>query len=303
MSQRRLYWIVFMVLIPEIIVLGVGGPLYWLAKRAEPSYSGTIALAGLAHPVEVRFGPHAVPTIAASDLRDLVFAQGYVTASERMWQMDLLRRLGGGRLAELFGPEAVKVDRFFRTVGLPFEAQRALAAMADTDRALLDAYAAGVNAYRDSARGRRPLEYLISGLEPAPWQPEDSLVIGAYMAWTQSFNARGELTFLRLARRIGPERARLLFPTDEGIAPPEVPPNWSTISRRRPRLHRLRDPGFDIAALARSSIIPRDSACRPRQPRAMPGWRRAPAPLPARRCSPMIRIWPSRCRASGTSWN
>jgi penicillin G amidase len=250
MSQRRLYWIVFMVLIPEIIVLGVGGPLYWLAKRAEPSYSGTIALAGLAHPVEVRFGPHAVPTIAASDLRDLVFAQGYVTASERMWQMDLLRRLGGGRLAELFGPEAAKVDRFFRTVGLPFEARRALAAMADTDRALLDAYAAGVNAYRDSARGRRPLEYLISGLEPAPWQPEDSLVIGAYMAWTQSFNARGELTFLRLARRIGPERARLLFPTDEGIAPPEVPAELVDYLATTATAASTPSSRFDIAALA-----------------------------------------------------
>lgn len=250
MSKRRLYWIVFVVLIPELIVLGVGGTLYWQAKRAEPAYSGTVALSGLAHPVEVRFGPHAVPTIEASDLRDLVFAQGYVTASERMWQMDLLRRLGGGRLAELFGPEAAKVDRFFRTVGLPVEARRALETMDDADRALLDAYAAGVNAYRDGARDRRPLEYLISGLEPAPWQPEDSLVIGAYMAWTQSFNARGELTFLRLARRIGPERARLLFPTDAGIAPPEVPPELVDYLTTTAAAGASPDAGFDIAALA-----------------------------------------------------
>ncbi|MGQ9659279.1 MAG: penicillin acylase family protein [Thermochromatium sp.] len=249
MSKRRLYWLVFLILIPELIVLGVGGTLYWLGKRAEPSYSGTVALSGLARPVEVRFGPHAVPTIEASDLRDLVFAQGYVTASERMWQMDLLRRLASGRLAELFGPKAVAVDRFVRTIGLPVEAKRALDAMDDADRALLDAYAAGVNAYRDSARGRRPLEYLLTGLEPAPWQPEDSLVIGAYMAWTQSLNARGELTFLRLARRIGPERARLLFPTDEGLAPPEVPPELveylaATTAALSP------DSGFDIATLA-----------------------------------------------------
>lgn len=224
MSNRRSYWPVSIVTILALIALGVGGALYWLAKGAEPAYSGRVALAGLARPVEVRFGPHAVPSIKADALQDLVFAQGYVTASERMWQMDLLRRLGSGRLAELFGPEAVAVDRFFRTVGLPVEARRALEAMDDADRTLLDAYAAGVNAYRDGARGRRPLEYWISGLDPAPWRPEDSLVIGAYMAWTQSFNARGELTFLRLARRIGPERARWLFPTDEGIAPPEVSP-------------------------------------------------------------------------------
>lgn len=250
MSKRRLYWLVSILLIPGLIVLVVGGTLYWLAKRAEPSYSGAVALSGLAHPVEVRFGPHAVPTIEASNLRDLLFAQGYVTASERMWQMDLLRRLGGGRLAELFGPEVVKVDRFFRTVGLPVEARRALDTLDDADRALLDAYAAGVNAYREAARDRRPLEYRLTGLEPEPWQPEDSLVIGAYMAWTQSFNARGELTFLRLARRIGPERTRLLFPTDAGIAPPEVPPELVEYLAATPTAASSPDPGFDIAALA-----------------------------------------------------
>ncbi|MTW22415.1 penicillin acylase family protein [Allochromatium palmeri] len=250
MSKRRWYWLLSILLLPALIAIGAGGTLYWLGKRAEPSYSGTVALSGLARPVAVRFGPHAVPTIEASDLRDLVFAQGYVTASERMWQMDLLRRLGGGRLAELFGPEVVAVDRFFRTVGLPVEARRALKSMDDADRALLDAYAAGVNAYRDSARGRRPLEYLISGLEPAPWRPEDSLVIGTYMAWTQSFNARGELTFLRLARRIGPERARMLFPTDEGIAPPEVPPELLDYLATTSPVAASPASGFDIATLA-----------------------------------------------------
>ena len=250
MSRRLLVWFILSIAsILALVTVGGGGTLYWLAKRAEPAYSGRVALPGLARPVTVRFGPHAVPTIEAADLRDLVFAQGYVTASERMWQMDLLRRLAGGRLAELFGPEAVAVDRFFRTVGLPTEARRALEAMDDADRALLDAYAAGVNAYRDGARGRRPLEYLIAASEPAPWRPEDSLLIGAYMAWTQSFNARGELTFLRLARRIGAERARLLFPTDAGIAPPEVPPELVEALAETSVSDSARQPALDIAAL------------------------------------------------------
>ncbi|QGU32831.1 penicillin acylase family protein [Thermochromatium tepidum] len=247
MSKRHWYWWIPLALV-FASALGTVGLILWIAKRAEPIYSGTLELAGLSRPVEVRFGPHAVPTLVASDLEDLIFAQGYVTAAERMWQMDLLRRLGGGRLAELFGQDAVAVDRFFRTLGLPLEARRALEALEASDRALLAAYAAGVNAYRERARHRLPLEYVIAGLEPAPWQPEDSLVIGAYMAWTQSFNMRAELTFLRLARRIGPERARLLFPTDAGLAPPEVPPELVAYLATTATGPSSR-PGFDSAAI------------------------------------------------------
>ncbi|MBK1716257.1 penicillin acylase family protein [Thiocystis violacea] len=219
MLRRTILWILSILL--ALPLVGFGG-LYWLAKRAEPAYSGSLIMPGLNRPVNVRFGPHAVPSIEAENLQDLLFAQGYVVASERLWQMDLLRRLASGRLAELFGPDALPVDRFFRTVGLAGEARRALEGMEPSDRALLDAYASGVNAYL--AGNRRPLEYRIAGLVPAPWHAEDSLAIGAYMAWTQSFNARGELTFLRLAQRLGPERARELFPTDEGLPAPEVAP-------------------------------------------------------------------------------
>lgn len=221
MTRRIFGWSLALLLL--LAATGAVG-VYWLGKRAEPSYRGTAKLPGLIGPVQVAFGAHAVPTIAADNLRDLLFAQGYVVASERLWQMDTLRRLAGGRLAEVFGADALPADRFFRTIGLAAEAQRTLAALDATERELLADYAAGVNAYRAEAQARLPLEYLIAGFAPAPWQPEDSLLIGGYLAWTQSFNLRGELTFLRLAARIGPERARELFPADEGIAAPEVAP-------------------------------------------------------------------------------
>ncbi|WP_338115373.1 penicillin acylase family protein [Thiocystis minor] len=224
--------------------------LYWLARRAEPVYSGTLTLTGLTSPVRVGFGPHAVPTIAADNLQDLLFAQGYVVASERLWQMDTLRRLASGRLAEVFGADALPADRFFRTVGLAHEARRTLESLEASDRDLLAAYAAGVNAYRNEARARLPLEYRIAGFAPAPWQPEDSLVIGGYMAWTQSFNLRAELTFLRLAARIGPARARELFPTDEGIPAPDV----------SPELVRYLSPSPSRKSLTEAPSL--DSACR-----------------------------------------
>jgi penicillin G amidase len=224
LMRRRIILLIFTLLLVAVLV--AAGGAYWIAKRAEPTYDGSIALSGLQAPVLVRYGPRAVPTIEADDIHDLLFAQGYVVASERMWQMDLLRRLASGRLAEVFGPLVLPADRFFRTIGLDREAKRSLAALEDSDRRLLAAYAAGVNAYQAEAKSRRrlPLEYLIAGVEPGHWTPEDSLLIGGYMAWSQSYNLRSELTFLRLAARIGPERARELFPIDAGVPAPEVPP-------------------------------------------------------------------------------
>lgn len=221
---RRVLLLIFAILVAGILA-GAGG-LVWIAKRAEPSYAGSLAIPGFEAPVRVRYGPHAVPTIEADSLHDLLFAQGYVVARERMWQMDLLRRLAGGRLAEVFGPRVLPADRFFRTVGLGREAERSLADLSEGERGLLASYAAGVNAYRTAATAERrlPPEYTVVGANPAPWTPQDSLLIGGYMAWSQSSNLRSELTFLRLAARIGPERARELFPTDVGIPAPEVSP-------------------------------------------------------------------------------
>lgn len=199
-----------------IAVVGAGF-LFWAGKRAEPDYAGDLALTGLGAPVTVRYGPHAVPTIEANSLQDLLFAQGWVVASERMWQMDLLRRLAQGQLAELLGPDALPADRFFRTIGLGRAAQASLAALEPEYREMLAAYASGVNAYQTRARGRLPLEYLLTRSEPAPWRPEDSLAVGEYMGWMLSFNVREELVFLRLAARVGNQRAMELFPVDEGI--------------------------------------------------------------------------------------
>ena len=199
-----------------LLALAAGG-LFWLGKRAEPIYQGEVSIAGIEAPVLVRYGPHAVPTIEAESVDDMLYAQGYVVASERLWQMDLLRRLAGGRLAEVFGEAALRADRFYRTVGLPLAARESYAGLEPGYRRMLQRYADGVNAYRRDALKRRSLEYLIAGFEPAPWAPEDSLVIGEYMAWINSVNLREELTFVRLAGRLGNPLALELFPVDVAI--------------------------------------------------------------------------------------
>jgi acyl-homoserine lactone acylase PvdQ len=216
---RRLLTVSFAVFL--VLCVAGAGLLFWAAKRAEPPYSGEATVPGLTAPVQVRYGPHAVPTIEAENLADLLFAQGYVVASERMWQMDMMRRLASGRLAEVLGEKALPVDRFFRTIGLAKAAEEGFEALEDEYKGYLEAYAAGVNAYRTEAARRLPLEYLIGGFEPAPWTPRDSLVVGEYMGWMLSFNAREELVYLRLAARVGKARALELFPSDEGIPAPD----------------------------------------------------------------------------------
>ncbi|TVQ93760.1 MAG: penicillin acylase family protein [Chromatiaceae bacterium] len=222
-QPRRPAWRPWLLVALVLLVVGAllaTASFAWFARRAEPLYAGTLVLPGLAAPVRVAYGPHAVPSIQAASVDDLLFAQGYLVAAERLWQMDLLRRLAGGRLAEVFGPAALGTDRYFRTIGLPRAAAAALAALEPEYRRLLERYADGVNAYRAQATRRLPLEYVLSGVRPAPWRAADSLVIGEYMAWINAMNLREELVFLRLANRLGTPAALELFPTDQGLPAP-----------------------------------------------------------------------------------
>ena len=208
-----------------LVVLG-GAALagYHLAREAEPLYGGRARLQGLDAPVAVTFGAHAVPHVRAASSRDLFFAQGYLVARERLWQMDLLRRMARGRLAEVAGSRAVAVDRLFRLVGLEAAARASIAVLGEEVRSYLQAYADGVNAYRREAQRRLPLEYRLAAETPQPWEMVDSAVILEYMSFLLSFNARHELTFLKVAARIGLERALELFPVGEGEAAPPYPP-------------------------------------------------------------------------------
>ena len=210
----------FTLLILLLASVGSAAYLFWRAKQAEPRYQGELTLPGLQAPVQVRFGPKAIPYIQAASQEDLFLAQGYLVAAERMWQMDLLRRLARGQLAEVLGEDLLPVDRLFRTLGLARAAERNLAAIRGDAAEALEAYARGVNAYRVLHASRLPLEYRLAGFQPAPWSPVDSLAIAEYMGFMLSFNFREELAFLRVAARLGTARALELFPSDEGMPAP-----------------------------------------------------------------------------------
>ena len=195
-SRRTLY------LLTVVAIAALAGLVAWLwlaTREALPRYHGEVTVADLSAPVAVTFGPHAVPHVRAAQLEDLFLAQGYLVARERLWQMDMVRRLARGRLAEVLGPGALPVDRLFRVLGLGRAAEASGPALGDEVTRYLEAYARGVNAYRREALDRPPLEYRLARFGPAPWEPVDSLAIVEYMAFMLSFNARHELTFLKLS--------------------------------------------------------------------------------------------------------
>ncbi len=182
-----------------------------LFERAMPDYSGSAALPGLAAEVRVYRDRWAVPHIFAASGNDAARALGYIHASERLFQMEMQRRAGQGRLSEMAGQEMLGVDKLIRTLGLYRLAQSSFAALSPEARSYMEAYAGGVNAWLASHKTRLPPELIAMGVAPEPWTPADSIVWGKLMALKLSANYRQEMLRARLAGRLSAERMETLF--------------------------------------------------------------------------------------------
>ena len=210
-------------------------------------------------------------------------ALGWLHARDRMFQMELMRRGAAGRLAELVGEPALRTDRFTRTLGLARRAEADLATLPAETRDLLEAYAAGVNAWI-AARGRFAAPEFLALGAPEPWRPEHSLLWGKVMGLWLSGNWRSELDRARLAAILPPERLRDLWPEDASPGDPRAALDPAALGRLAGR---------------RCPASPASAPCPPRP--ATPGRSPPAAPPPARRCWPPTRISASRRRSSGTS--
>ncbi|MFC7442778.1 penicillin acylase family protein [Laceyella putida] len=191
-----------------------------------PLTQGEVKLPGLRFPVTVTRDSQGVPHIEATNQHDLYMAQGYVTAQDRLFQMDLSRRMASGQLSEVLGKAALKKDRFFRTLGLRRAAELSYNAYSPEAKHVLSAYAKGVNAYMNEAKQhhRLPIEFTFIGYEPRPWTPIDSLTIGKYMAYDLGGKWKGQ-AFRYLALQQLPQAEALeLFPpeADRAIDPRQL---------------------------------------------------------------------------------
>lgn len=223
-SRRRRLLVTLAVLLALLLAAGAGGGYVFL-RRSLPQLEGRLSLPGLREPVTVYRDARGVPHIVAANAHDLYFAQGFVTAQDRLFQMDLTRRAVSGRLAEVFGEGLLDTDRYFRTLTLRRAAEASLAVLPPDVLDVLEAYAAGVNAFIEQAAsaGRLPPEFTILGYRPEPWTPADTMALAKLMAWDLGGNWEGEVWRYLLAERLGEERVRELWP--------EYPPDGPTILR------------------------------------------------------------------------
>ncbi len=181
-----------------LVVLAAGGLYAAWVLPARPVYEGVQTVAGLHGPVTIARDAAGIPHIQAQDAHDVFFAQGYVHAQDRLWAMISARRAAAGRLSEIIGPRGLDNDRFMRTLGLVQAAQADWEVLGPEDRALLEAYAAGVNAFMAQQAPHWPLEFKILGFEPEPWTPQDSLLYAKLVAWGLSNNYQEEVHLARL---------------------------------------------------------------------------------------------------------
>jgi len=243
-----------------LLVLG-GGTVALALWRSHPPQAGTLRLPGLGAPVSVSLDGQGVPRIAATTETDAAMALGWLHARDRLFQMEMMRRGGAGRLAEVAGKAALPTDRLMRTLGLARLAEADLAGLPAETRAMLDAYAAGVNAWI-AARGRFAApEFILLGA-PAPWRPADSLLWGKIMGAWLSGNWRAELARGRLATTLPAERVRELSPGDASPGRPDrLALDPAHLDRLAAALPRFPDP-FTLPASASNAwaVAPAHSA-------------------------------------------
>ncbi|MCR2808266.1 MULTISPECIES: penicillin acylase family protein [unclassified Microbacterium] len=201
-----------------VIALVAAGFVVWTIQRSFPQLDGTVAVSGLDRDVVVQRDELGIPTITASGSDDLFFAQGYVHAQDRFWEMDFRRHVTSGRLSELFGASQLQTDSFLRTLGWREVAAAEVAALEPAVASYYEAYADGVNAYlADHDGADASLEYAVLGLQNAdyeiePWTPEDSVAWLKAMAWDLRSNLETESERALLATRLAPEEVAELYP-------------------------------------------------------------------------------------------
>lgn len=219
MKRRRWPWVIGIIAIVLVLVLAtLSSFLQWTVKRSWPETSGTVEVTGLAAPVDVVRDELGIPTMYGDTDADLYFAQGFVHAQDRFWEMDVRRHITSGRLSEMFGKSQVPTDAFLRTLGWRRIAEQEVGMLSAESTAMLQSYAAGVNAYLAShSKPDISLEYSVLSLqnpnyEIEPWTPADSVAWLKALAWDLRGNMSDEIARVVYASVSTVEQAEQIFP-------------------------------------------------------------------------------------------
>jgi penicillin amidase len=249
--------------------------LYRTARHATPPADTTrLRLPGLTAPVTILRDRRHVPHIYAESDRDAVIALGYVTAQDRLFQLDFIPRVASGRLAEAFGPQAVQTDRFLRRTGMEWGARKNLERIRAADGIelrSLEWYGRGVNAYLDRTSPKDlPLEFRLLGYRPDRYRPLQALRLLQYMTFDLTYNS-DDPAYTRLRKRLGADAYETLYPAHPtGLYEPIVPPDQQLRAQTR------RSSGESGTATAAVRSVPERRRAGQQSLRRLVGWRDAP---------------------------
>jgi penicillin amidase len=257
-----IFRVVLMVLVVVMVMAAVASVwLYHRTRKCLPQLDGEIQLQGLKAPVEVLRDVHGVPHLRAQSLEDACFAQGYVTAQDRLWQMDISRRRAKGQLAEILGERGLKLDIEVRTLGFPEVLKRGAAELDPDSRALFAAYARGVNAFMESHRDNLPIEFFILHYEPRPWTIEDSLAVALNMAKVLNTTWPEDLYREKVHSKVSDDLYEDLFPATTPLDHPvaelsiKARPNQLPRAPHKRRRRAFSDPQEYPSSTAASSFV------------------------------------------------
>jgi len=204
---------------------------FYMLKKSLPEYDGKKIVKGITSTVKIYRDSFAVPMIIADNDEDAAFALGYVHAQERLFQMDIARRAGEGRLSEIFGTKTIAFDKMFRTIGIYKNALYSYKLLNPVAKKILDAYTRGVNEFIRESKGKYQIEFDVLGYDPYPWKPEHSLMIAKLMAWELNLSWWSDVAFSNIVQKLGTEKAKELIPDYPQNAPTIIPESIEKFAR------------------------------------------------------------------------
>ena len=205
-----------------VLLVGVLAVFLWYRQASQPLHEGTVRVPLLHQKLRIERDGQGIPHVIGASEHDTAFGLGYAHAQDRLWQMEMNRRIAAGRLAEILGPAAVDTDRFLRTIGIRRTAERIYSNLDAEHRSLADAYAAGVNAFLATRSGPLPPEFILTRAPaPEPWSAVDSIGWSLIMAWDLArYSHTMELRRLQLAQHFTLAELNDIYPPYPGDAPP-----------------------------------------------------------------------------------
>ncbi len=227
-SWKKIFIGISIVLVSVLIVGSIIS--YYMLKKSLPNYNDELKVSFIKNKIEIYRDENAIPLIEAANDEDVAFAIGYLHAQERLFQMDIARRAGEGRLSEIFGSKLIPIDKMFRTMEIYKIAKASFPKLNSLSQKVLIAYSKGVNEFIKNSKGKYQVEFDILGYDPELWKPEHSLIIAKLMGWELNISWWTDIVFSQFVQKFGEEKAKELIPHFPENAPTIIPQQLKQVS-------------------------------------------------------------------------